>query len=85
MNTEFYNQLVAIQRKHAVSKRKLAKMCGVSYGTFIEFFNPDKPFRPLLDQTMAKIHNSLGISYEIMQDYNNTIKKERKLQKERGE
>lgn len=83
MNTEFYKQLVAIQRKHAVSKRKLAKMCGVSYGTFIEFFNPDKPFRPLLDQTMAKIHNTFGISYDVMEDYNNIVKQER--QKERGE
>ena len=85
MNTEFYKQLVAIQRKHEVSKRKFAKMCGVSYGTFIEFFNPDKPFRPLLDQTMAKIHNNLGISYEVMEDYNKAIKEERRLQKERGE
>lgn len=85
MNTEFYRQLVAIQRKNETSRRGLAKMCGLCYGTFIEFFNPDKPFRPLREQTMAKIHNSLGISYEVMEDYNRIVKEERKLQKERGE
>ena len=85
MNTELYKQLVAAQRKHAVSRRKFAEMCGVSHGTFIDFFNVKKPFRPLSDRTMAKIHNAFGISYEVMEDYNNTIREERRSQKERGE
>ena len=79
MNTELYKQLLEIQRKHETSRRGLAKMCGVCYGTFIEFFNKERPFRPLRDKTMARIHNTFGISYEVMEDYNRAVEEERKL------
>ena len=55
----------------------MAKECGLCYGTLIEFFNTEKPFRPLREQTMAKIHNHLGIAYMVMENYNKTILKER--------
>lgn len=77
MNTEFYKQLLAIKRNKELSIRGLAKECGLCYGTLIEFFNPEKPFRPLRDQTMARIHNRLGISYEVMEHYNKQIIEER--------
>lgn len=77
MNTEFYKQLLAIKREKELSIRGLAKECGLCYGTLIEFFNKDKIFRPLRDTTMAKIHNNLGISYEVMEEYNEQIMKER--------
>lgn len=77
MNTEFYKQLLAIKREKELSIRGLAKECGLCYGTLIEFFNKDKIFRPLRDTTMAKIHNNLGISYEVMEEYNKEILKER--------
>ena len=77
MNTEFYKQLLAIKREKELSIRGLAKECGLRYGTLIEFFNKDKIFRPLRDTTMAKIHNNLGISYEVMEEYNEEIMKER--------
>ena len=77
MNTEFYKQLLAIKREKELSIRGLAKECGLCYGTLIEFFNKDKIFRPLRDTTMAKIHNNLGISYEVMEEYNEEIMKER--------
>lgn len=77
MNTEFYKQLLAIKREKELSIRGLAKECGLCYGTLIEFFNKDKIFRPLRDTTMAKIHNNLGISYEVMEQYNEEIIKER--------
>lgn len=77
MNTEFYKQLLAIKREKELSIRGLAKECGLCYGTLIEFFNKDKIFRPLRDTTMAKIHNNLGISYDVMEEYNEEILKER--------
>ena len=77
MNTEFYKQLLAIKREKELSIRGLAKECGLCYGTLIEFFNKEKIFRPLRDTTMAKIHNNLGISYEVMEQYNEEIVKER--------
>lgn len=83
MNTEFYNEMLTILRKNEVSKRQLAQMCGLSYGTLIEFFNIEKPFRPLRDQTMSKLHNRFGISYEVMTDYNNFVKNDRLNKTER--
>lgn len=77
MNTEFYKQMINLKRKREVSIRGFAKECDLCYGTLIEFFNKDKPFRPLRESTMAKIHNRLGISYDIMEAYNNEIDKER--------
>lgn len=77
MNTDFYKQMVYIKREKECSIRELAKECGLCYGTLIEFFNTEKPFRPLREQTMAKIHNHLGIAYRVMDDYNRTILKER--------
>lgn len=77
MNTEFYRQMLSIKRRNEFSIRGLAKECNLCYGTLIEFFNPDKPFRPLRDVTMAKIHNRLGISYDVMEEYNEYILNER--------
>lgn len=77
MNTEFYKQMLTIKRKKECSTRKLAAECGLCYGTLIEFFDTTRPFRPLRDSTMAKINHNLGISYEVMEDYNREIYKER--------
>lgn len=77
MNTEFYKQMVDIKREKEVSIRSLARECGLSYGTLIEFFDKTRLFRPLRDTTMAKIHKNLGISYETMEEYNSEILKER--------
>ena len=78
MNTEFYREMLNIKRQRECSIRGLAKDCHLCYGTLIEFFNVDKPFRPLRDVTMAKIHNNLGISYDVMEEYNNYILNERR-------
>lgn len=77
MNTEFYRKMVEIKRAKECSIRDLAKECNLCYGTLIEFFNKEKPFRPLRDSTMAKINHNLGISYEIMEEYNEIVLKER--------
>lgn len=77
MNTKFYEQMVKIKRQKECSIRELAKECNLCYGTLIEFYNTDKPFRPLREQTMAKLHNHLGISYDTMEEYNNYIMNER--------
>ena len=78
MNTEFYREMLEIKRKRECSIRGLAKQCHLCYGTLIEFFNVDKPFRPLRDVTMDKIHNNLGISYDVMEEYNDYILNERR-------
>ena len=62
-----------IREEKECSIRGLAKECGLCYGTLIEFFNVDKPFRPLSDITMIKIHKNLGIDYEVMHDYNDVV------------
>lgn len=74
MNTEFYKQLVAIKREKELTTRGLAKLVGLSHGTLIEFFNENRPFRPLRDETMYKLHNTLGISFEVMDAYNKSVK-----------
>lgn len=77
MNTKFYEQMLDIKRQKECSIRSLAKECNLCYATLIEFFDTSKPFRPLRDVTMDKIHNRLGISYDIMKEYNEYILKER--------
>lgn len=78
MNSEFYKQLLKIKREKEISKRELASIIGVSYAMIIEFFDTTKPFRVLSEKTMSKINNKLGIPYEVMEDYNDEILKERK-------
>lgn len=77
MNSEFYKQLLKVKREKEISKRELASIIGVSYAMIIEFFDTTKPFRVLSEKTMSKINNKLGIPYEVMEDYNNEILKER--------
>lgn len=77
METEFYRQMLEMKREKELSSREFAKEMGLSYGLVIEFFNTDRPFRILTDKSMAKIHNNLGISYDVMQEYNKEILKER--------
>ena len=77
MNSEFYKQLLKIKREKEISKRELASIIGVSYAMIIEFFDTTKPFRVLSEKTMSKINNKLGIPYEVMENYNNEILKER--------
>ena len=79
LETDFYKQMLSIKREQELSSRQIAKMCGLCYGTLIEFYNTEKPFRPLRDSTMGKIHKNLGISYEVMEDYNKEIFKEREI------
>lgn len=77
MNTEFYKQMLMIKRQKECSIREFAKECNVSHGTLISFFDLNKPFRPVSEKTMAKIHNHFGIAYKVMEDYNKEILKER--------
>ena len=77
MNTEFYKQMVAIKREKECSIRELAKECNLCYGTFQAFFDKNRPFQPLKDVTMAKINHALGIPYEVMEEFNEYVFKER--------
>lgn len=77
MNTEFYKQMLSIKRAKECSIRALADECNICPGTLIEFFNVNKPFRPLRSITMARLNNHLGISYEVMEEYNEIVSKEK--------
>lgn len=76
-DTEFYKEMVRVLNEKECSKRQLAMECGVSYLTFVQFFNPKLPFKPLSQKTKARIHNHLGIDYELMDQYNEQVLKER--------
>lgn len=78
MNTEFYSIMVDEMHKRSMSIREFAKFTGISYASMIEFFNVDKPFRPLQSKNKARIHNTVGIPYDIIDEYNDYILKERK-------
>lgn len=78
MNTDFYRIMVNIKRENGYSVRELARICDVCPGTFIDFFNLNRPFRPLRDKTMGRINKNLGIPYEVMEDYNKKVLEERK-------
>ena len=77
MNTEFYKVMLEKLRERECSKREFAKMTELHYATVIEFFDTTRIFRPLSVKTMSRIHKNLGISYEMMEDYNKEILKER--------
>lgn len=76
-NSRFYKEMVRILNEKECSKRQLAMECGVSYLTFVRFFNPNYEFKPLSQKTKTRIHNHLGISFEIMDEYNEMVLKER--------
>lgn len=77
MDTEFYKSMLEEMRKRSMSIREFAKYVGISYASLIEFFDKKRIFRPMKNKNMAKIHNTLGIPYEVIEQYNETILKER--------
>ena len=76
-NSRFYREMVNAMKERECSIRQLAIECGVNYLTFVQFFNPNTPFKPVSTKTKFRIHNHLGISYEIMENYNEQILAER--------
>lgn len=77
VESRFYKEMVKIREEKHLSIRQLAFYCGINYLTFIQFFNPNLPFKPVSQKTKYRIHNQLGISYEVMDEYNELIYKER--------
>lgn len=77
VDCKFYKEMVRVLNEKECSKRQLAMECGVSYLTFIKFFNPNYKFQPLSPKTMARIHNHLGIDFDVMNEYNDLVLKER--------
>lgn len=77
VNSRLYKEMVKVLNEKECSKRQLAKECGVSYLTFVKFLNPNYPFQPLSPKTMSRIHNHLGIDFDVMDEYNELVLKER--------
>ena len=76
-DSRFYKEMVKVMNEKECSIRQLALECGVSYLTFVQFFNPNYPFKPVSNKTKAKIHNHFGIGYEDKNEYNEMVLKER--------
>lgn len=77
MNTEFYKQIISILREEGISGREFARRSGLSYGTTNDLLSPKRKFKPLRPATMGKIHKAFNIPYELMEEYNAEIEKER--------
>lgn len=75
--SQFYKEMLQIKRDGEMSTRKLAEESGISHGTLIEFFNVNKPFRLMREETMARINHRLGISFEVMEEYNRLVLEKR--------
>lgn len=75
--TRLYKEMNRILTEKECSKRELAKMCDISYLTFVQFFNPNDIFKPFQAKTSAKLHNRLGIDFAIINEYNELVLKER--------
>lgn len=83
MNTELYETLFDMLLRSGLSKRAFCEKYGIPRAWFIEFINPEKPFRPLLIQTQGLLLNQLGIPYKMTEAYNNEIKAQRQSEKQK--
>lgn len=77
VNTRLYKEMTKILNEKECSKRQLAKECDISYLTFVQFFNPNMIWKPFSQKLKSKLHNHLGISYDIIDEYNEKVLKER--------
>lgn len=77
VNTRLYKEMTKILNDKECSKRQLAQECGISYLTFVQFFNPNMIWKPFSPKLKSKLHNHLGISYDIIDEYNEKVMKER--------
>ena len=75
--SRFYKEMFRLLNEKECSKRQFAKECGLGYLTILNFFNPKKEFQPIRQITKSKLHNRLGIDYEIIDEYNELVLKER--------
>lgn len=79
MDTEFYNIMKEKLRASKLSITKFANLCGLHKATMVDFFSEKTRFRPLRNSTMGKLHESLGISYEVMEEHNKEVMNKRKI------
>lgn len=77
METELYQTLLKLLLESGWSKRKFSENYNIPHAWFIEFMNPDKPFRPLRIKTISLLYNTFGIPYNVIDDYNKWVLKER--------
>lgn len=78
MNTELYKIMKEKLRDSELSITKFAEVCGLHKATMVDFFAENTPQRPLRDSTMGKLHNNIGIPYEVMEEHNKAVIKNRK-------
>ena len=68
---ELYNKQVELE----MSTTAFAKHLGMHRTWLVNFGNKSLPRRKLSKKTMAVLHNRLGISFEVMVEYNEQVSK----------
>ena len=68
---ELYNKQIELE----MSNTSFAKHIGMHRTWLVNFRNKNLPKRTLSRKTMAVLHNRLGISFEVMVEYNEQVSK----------
>ena len=68
---ELYNKQIELE----MSNTAFAKHIGMHRTWLVNFRNKNLPKRTLSRKTMAVLHNRLGISFEVMVEYNEQVSK----------
>lgn len=76
-DTRLYKEMVEILNKKECSKRVFAQELGISYLTIVQFFNPNMIWKPFSTKLRSILHNHLGIDYDVIDEYNEKVLKER--------
>lgn len=77
MDTKIYKLLNKELIKSGLSKRKFCEKFKIPHSWFIEFMNPEKPFRPMQVKTMSLLHYTFNFDIEVMEEYNKWVLEER--------
>lgn len=77
METRLYDIIMDKLIDSGLSKRGFAELHNIPHAWFIEFTNPDKPFRPLQIKTQALLVRELGIDIKSLRDYNTWVIEQR--------
>lgn len=73
IDTELYKEIKRMLYESGLSIRGFSTAKGIPHGWLIEFLNENKPFRPLQVKTKSMLNKSLGIPFDIMEDYNKKV------------
>lgn len=73
METELYQTMVELLLSTGLSERKFCERYEIPHAWFIEFMNPNKPFREMQWKTMSMLKNKFNIEQQVCIDYNTWV------------